>query len=38
MSVQQIMEDVNTLAQTLLVVILAPVILALYWILTIIDA
>ena len=38
MSVQQIMVDVHTLVQTLLAVMLAPVVLALHWILTIMDA
>ena len=38
MSAQQTMEDVNICVQTLLVVTLAPVILALHWILTITDA
>ena len=38
MNAQQIMEDVNTHVQTLLVVMLAPVILALHWILIITDA
>ena len=38
MSVQQIMEGVHILVQTLLVVMLAPVVLDIHWILTITDA
>ena len=38
MSAQQIMEDVHTLVQTLLVAMLAPVILGMHWILTTTDA